>query len=84
MEKTRWKKEIGYLRENTTNMDIDLPEEGRLTAEEIRQLVKGGEKLTDEQVETIKDFITLAAVITYEGLKKETLGLNNQEQNDEF
>lgn len=57
-------------------MDIDLPEEGRLTAEEIRQLVKGGEKLTDEQVETIKDFITLAAVIAYEGLKKEALGKN--------
>ncbi len=74
MEKTRWKKEIGYLRENTTNMDIDLPEEGRLTAEEIRQLVEGGENLTDEQVETIKDFIALAAVIAYEGLKKEALG----------
>ena len=80
MEKTRWKKEICYLRENTTNMDIDLPEEGRLTAEEIRQLVKGGEKLTDEQIETINDFIALAAVIAYEGLKREVLGLNSQEQ----
>jgi hypothetical protein len=76
VEKTRWKKEICYLRENTTKMDIDLPEEGRLTAEEIRQLVKGGEKLTDEQIETINDFIALAAVIAYEGLKKEALGKN--------
>lgn len=55
-------------------MDIDLPEEGRLTAEEIRQLVEGGENLTDEQIETINDFIALAAVIAYEGLKKEALG----------
>ena len=83
MEKTRWKKEICYLRGNTTKMDIDLPEEGRLTAEEIRQLVKGGEKLTDEQIETINDFIALAAVIAYEGLKREVLGLNSQEQMDE-
>ena len=83
MEKTRWKIEICYLRENTTKMDIDLPEEGRLTAEEIRQLVKGGEKLTDEQIETINDFIALAAVIAYEGLKREVLGLNSQEQMDE-
>lgn len=70
--------------ENTQNaMDIDLPEEGRLTAEEIRKLVKGGEKLTDEQIETINDFIALAAVIAYEGLKREVLGLNSQEQMDE-
>ena len=52
-------------------MDIDLPEEGRLTREEIRQSIEGGENLTDEQVETIKDFVSLAAVIAYEGLKKE-------------
>lgn len=46
-------------------MDIDIPEEGRLTTEEVRQLVEGGEQLTDEQVETIKDFMALAAVIAY-------------------
>ena len=57
-------------------MDIDLPEEGRLTAEEVRQLVEGGEKLTDEQIETFNDFVALAAVITYEALKKEALGKN--------
>ena len=73
---TRSWKESGYLRENTTNMDIDIPEEGRLTREEIRQLVKGGEKLTDEQIETFNDFVALAAVIAYEGLKKEALGKN--------
>ena len=63
--------------ENTQNaMDIDLPEEGRLTTEEVRQSVEGGELLTDEQVETIKDFVSLVAVIAYEGLKKEALGKN--------
>ena len=54
----------------------DIPEEGRLTTEEVRQNVEGGENLTDEQVETIKDFIALAAVIAYEGLKREALGKN--------
>lgn len=73
---TRSWKESGYLRENTTNMDIDIPEEGRLTTEEVRQSVEGGELLTDEQVETIKDFVSLVAVIAYEGLKKEALGKN--------
>lgn len=57
-------------------MDIDIPEEGRLTTEEVRQSVEGGENLTDEQVETIKDFMALAVVITYEALKKEAQGKN--------
>ena len=61
-------------------MDIDIPEEGRLTTEEVRQSVEGGENLTDEQVETIKDFVSLVAVITYEALKKEAQDLNNREQ----
>ena len=64
-------------------MDIDLPEEGRLTTEEVRQSIEGGENLTDEQIETINDFIALAAVIAYEGLKREVLALNSQEQMDE-
>lgn len=54
-------------------MDKDILKEGSLTAEEIRQYVEGGEKLTDEQIETINDFIALAAVITYEDLKKKAL-----------
>ena len=54
-------------------MDKDILNEGRLTTEEIRQYVEGGEKLTDEQIETINDFIALAAVITYEDLKKKAL-----------
>ena len=57
-------------------MDIDIPEEGRLTREEVRQLVEGGEQLTDEQIDTFNDFVALAAVIAYEGLKKEALGKN--------
>ena len=63
-------------------MDIDNPNEGRLTTEEINQLVEGSENLTDEQIETIKDFVSLAAVIAYGGLKKEALGLNSREQED--
>ena len=51
----------------------DIPEEGRLTAEEVWQLVEGGEKLTDEQIEAFNDFVALAAVITYDALKKEAL-----------
>lgn len=54
-------------------MDEDILKESPLTTEEIRQCVEGGEKLTDEQIETIKDFIALAAVITYEDLKKKAL-----------
>ena len=54
-------------------MDEDILKESPLTTEEIRQYVEGGEKLTDEQIETIKDFIALAAVITYEDLKKKAL-----------
>ena len=52
----------------------DIPEEGRLTTEEVRQNVEGGEKLTDEQIEAFNDFVALAAVITYDALKKEALG----------
>lgn len=59
-------------------MDIDIPEEGRLTREEVRQLVEGGEQLTDEQIDTFNDFVALAAVIAYEGLKKEALGKNTE------
>ena len=62
-------------------MDIDLPEEGRLTAEEIRKLVKGGEKLTEEQIETINDFIAPVAVIAYEGLKKRALDFTAEGSN---
>lgn len=48
-----------------------MEDEYRLTTEEVRQNYDGDQELTDEQVEIIKDFIQLAAVITYEGALKE-------------
>lgn len=48
----------------------------RLTTDEIKKYCKFN--LTDEQIEVVKDFMALAAVITYEGLKKK-LGLSNGE-----
>ena len=63
-------------------MDKDIPNDIRLTTEEVKQLYEGDQELTDEQIETIKDFMALAAVIAYEGLTKKTLVLNNPEQKD--
>ena len=40
----------------------------RLTNDEILSCYDGDETLTEEQMEIIKDFVALAAVITYEGL----------------
>ena len=40
----------------------------RLTNDEILSCYDGNETLTEEQMEIIKDFVALAAVITYEGL----------------
>ena len=48
-----------------------MEDEYRLTTEEVRQNYDGDQELTDEQVEMIKDFVQLAAVITYEGALKE-------------
>ena len=42
----------------------------RLTNEEILSCYEGDEVLTEEQMDIIKDFVALAAVITYEGLAK--------------
>lgn len=46
-------------------------EDGRLTNEEIKSCYGGKEILTEEQMETIRDFMALAAVIAYEGLLQE-------------
>ncbi len=43
-----------------------VAEDGRLTSEEILSCYEG--TLNEEQIEIIKDFMALAAVITYEGL----------------
>lgn len=45
-----------------------MEEDIRLSPEEIRRLVK--QDLTDEQVEQLRDFLALYAVITYEGLQE--------------
>ena len=44
-------------------------EDIRLSTEEIRNLYKGD--LTDEQVEQLKDFLALYAVIVYEAASKQ-------------
>ena len=45
-----------------------MEEDIRLSPEEIRRLVK--QDLTDEQVEQLREFLALYAVITYEGLQE--------------
>ena len=58
----------------------------RLTTDEIKKYCKFNLadvlglliRRSDEQIEVVKDFMALAAVITYEGLKKK-LGLSNGE-----
>lgn len=51
-----------------------IPEDGRLTNEEILSCYEGKEPPTEEQMEIIKDFVALAAVIAYEGLLQENKG----------
>ena len=53
-----------------------IPEDGSLTNEEILSCLDEGETLTNEQMEVIKDFMALAAVIAYEGLLQENNRLN--------
>ena len=43
-----------------------VEEDIRLSTEEIKKFIK--EPLTDKQIEIIKYFMALAAVITYEGI----------------
>ena len=45
----------------------------RLTNDEIVSCYNGDETLTEEQMEIIKDFVALAAVITYQGLLQKSM-----------
>lgn len=47
-----------------------IPEDGRLTYEEILECFEGKEPPTKEQMDIFNDFVALAAVIAYEGLLK--------------
>lgn len=53
-----------------------IPEDGRLTYEEILNCFEGTEPPTQEQMDIFNDFVALAAVIAYEGLLQENRGDN--------
>ena len=54
-----------------------IPEDGRLTNEEILSCYEGKEPPTQEQMDIFNDFVALAAVIAYEGLLQENRGITN-------